>query len=197
MSILPGSTLNRRLAVGVIAASALGAQVPIPQRARAITQRGIVGGGLVQYEGGEAQFSLGASRTIFPEGEEVISGSVIWVDTFSGTTFTSTAISSYEVVEMPPGEGERRVLRGTMRRDDAEEYPFVLDVLDAGPPGSRLDTAALIVGDGAMPSEAGTPVSGLGYSYAAAGALIGDVQVVDIDLEVGTLPESGAATPSP
>jgi hypothetical protein len=193
MSIPAQASMNRRLAVGAIAASAVTTQLPLRQRSRAITQRGMIGAGWVQLEGSEAQFSVLASRTIFPEGDEVVTGSIMWTDATTATTFTSMEVTTYEVVEQPPGQGELRVIRGRMQVGEVGEYPFVLNVLDAGRPGEGKDSVALLVGDGAQLSEGGTPVSGLGYSYAAAGFIVGDFQDVDIDID----PAAAQATPSP
>ena len=57
---------DRRMAIGGALAVAAGLALPLRQ-SRTVTQRGMVGGGLVQFEQGEANFSLFVSRLIFSE----------------------------------------------------------------------------------------------------------------------------------
>jgi hypothetical protein len=188
--------LNRRFAIGAAAAAAAGLALPRSQtRGRVVTQRGMIGGGLAQFELSEAQFSAFGSRLIFDDGQEVILGSFIWVDAPSGFTFVGTGISAYEVIDIPPELGEGRRTRGTVSVNGEGEYPFVFEVYDAGPPGAGLDSVVLTVGDGAVTAEGATPVTGTGFSYAAAGPIVvGDMHDVDIEVDL----ESGAivaATP--
>ena len=88
------------------------------RQSRTVTQRGMVGGGLVRFEQGEANFSLFASRMIFAEDEaEVVVGSVIWVDDAVGLTLRSTAITEYIVPEVQPEQGSpRQILRDDERQ---------------------------------------------------------------------------------
>jgi hypothetical protein len=188
--------ISRRLAVGTTLAAAAGLAWQGEARARAITQRGIAGGGLAQFELSEAQFSLFASRlTLTEENEEVIVGSVIWLDPPSGFTFASTRITGYRDLEIPDAEGEARRIEGMMSVNDGDEYPFVLDVFAVGLPGSGLDSVVLTVGDGADTDAATPPAAGFGFSYAAAGPIVtGDVQILELDVETG--PVVAPATPT-
>jgi hypothetical protein len=189
--------LNRRFAIGAIAVAAAGLALPRMAQIRPILQRGMVGGGLAQFEESEAQFSVFASRISSSDGNpDVIAGSVLWHDAPSGYLLTSTTVTDYEMLESAAHEGVTRRISGTMRLNDGEVYPFVLNVTDAGPPASGLDSVALIVGDGAEVDDHATPATGFGFSYAAAGPIVvGDVQEVDIDLGTGLVVE-GASTPT-
>ena len=74
---------DRRMAIG--GGLALAAGLALPRRQiRTVTQRGMVGGGLVQLEQGEANFSLFVSRLIFSDDTVVVVGSVLWVDGAAG-----------------------------------------------------------------------------------------------------------------
>src|SRR5918998_2593821 len=97
--------VDRRMAIGGALVGAVGLALPSRQ-SRILTQRGMVGGGLVQFEQGEASFSLFVSRLIFSEDDgEVVVGSVLWSDDTSGIALRSTAITQYIVPEMQPGQG--------------------------------------------------------------------------------------------
>jgi hypothetical protein len=182
--------VDRRMAIGGALVGAVGWALPSRQ-SRIVTQRGMVGGGFVQFEQGKANFSLFVSRLIFSGDEaEVVVGSLIWVDDAEGRTLRSTAITEYNVPEVQPGQGVLRQIRGTMIVDEESEYPFELDVTDFDLPGSAQDTVVLKVGDGARASENATPVSGAGFTYMASGMVAtGDIQELDveIDLETGTV----------
>lgn len=185
------AVIDRRMAIGGGLALAAGLALPLRQ-IRTVTQRGMVGGGLVQLEQGEANFSLFVSRLIFSDDTVVVVGSVLWIDGATGSSLRSTAITEYIV---PDVEAERGVLRGiigTMSVDGEGEYPFELEVIDADLPGSGLDTVDLKVGDGARTGES-PPVSGLGYSYAASGTVVtGDIQELDLEIDLTT----GIVTPA-
>jgi hypothetical protein len=179
------SSVNRRLVVGAGVAAAAGLAWPLQTQAIGIIQRGIGGGGLAQFELSDAQFSFFASRLIFDETTTLIVGGVSWVDATSGFTFATTELTAYEVLEVPPEQGEARRLIGTMSVNGAEEYPFSLDVFDVGLPGSGTDSVVLTVGDGALLGLGEEAASGHGFSYGAAGpVVVGDIQ--DIVFEVDT-----------
>ena len=183
---------DRRMAIGGGLALAAGLALPLRQT-RNVIQRGMVGGGLVQLEQGEANFSFFVSRLIFSDDTEVVVGSVIWVDGAAGVTLRSTAITQYIVLPEQPGQGVSRRLIGTMSVDDEGQYPFEMLVVDADLPGSGKDTVDLNVGDGARTSENATPASGLGFSYAASGTVAsGDIQELDLQIDLAT----GAVTPA-
>jgi hypothetical protein len=187
MPIATGSRVGRRYAVGMLSVGAAGLAMPVRAQARPITQRGMVGGGLAKFDESEAQFSIFASRiTVDDQDEGVVVGSILWVDKGAGYSFASTEVTNYENLEVPADQGEARRIRGTMRVNEGEEYPFLLNVTDAGLPGSGLDTVALIVGSGAEAEAGATPVASEGFSYAAAGPIEdGDLHDVDLEFSLG------------
>ena len=149
-------SLDRRMAIGGALAGAAGLALPRRQ-SRTVIQRGMVGGGLVQFEQGEANFSVFASRLIFAEDEVVVLGSVLWVDETVGLALRSTAITEYIVPEVQPEQGQSRHILGTMSVNDEGEYPFELELIDADLPGTGVDMAILTVGEGARTGENATP----------------------------------------
>jgi hypothetical protein len=182
------------LAIGGALAGATGLALPKWQtRGRAISQRGIVGGGLAQFESGEANFSLFASRLIV-DGEEPggVLGRVRWVDATAGLTLTSVSLSDYLDIQIADREGEARRLIGElavegaeMTGDGAGPYPFVLEAVDAGTPGTGLDMVSLFVGEGVVTETAATPAADTGFRYNAAGMVVlGDLQVLDFEVAV-------------
>lgn len=195
MSVTQSRSMDRRHALGALALPAVGLALPRMQRGRAITQRGLVGGGIVDVENGEAQFSVFASRLTVEDGIEVVLGSVRWVDASAGVAFQSAEIHEYEVLPSPAEGGELRRVTGTMRDSGEAEYPFALNLLDAGGPGEASDSVALVVGDGALDAT-GTPAAGLGFTYAVAGTVVGDLQEVDFLID-GTNVIMENATPQP
>jgi hypothetical protein len=178
--------IDRRMAIGGALVGAAGLALPSRQ-GRVLTQRGMVGGGLVRFEQGEAHFSLFVSRLIFSgDDPEVVVGSVIWVDKTVGLTLRSTAITEYIVPQVQPEQGVLRQIIGTMSVDEGE-YPFELEVVDADLPGSGKDSVVLNVGDGARTSEDATPASDLGFSYLASGLVVrGDIQELDLEIDLET-----------
>lgn len=186
--------MNRRYAIGALAAGAAGLVIPGQVQIRAITQRGMVGGGLARFDSSEAEFSIFASRFTLPDvAQDIVVGHVLWHDAKAEITFASTDVSGYDLIETAAGEGETRRIIGTMRVNEGEQYPFVLNVTDAGRPGEGLDSVALIVGAGV--ENAASPAAGDTFSYAAAGPIvIGDVQ--DVELEIGGAATESASTPA-
>jgi hypothetical protein len=185
--------MDRRMAIGGGLAATAGLAVPRRQT-RVLTQRGMVGGGLVQFEQGEANFSVLASRLIFAEDEVVVLGTVLWVDATVGLTLRSTAITDYIVPEVQPEQGQSRLIQGRMSVNDEGEYPFALELIDADLPGTGVDMALLTVGEDARTGENATPVSGGGFSYVANGTLVtGDLQLIGIEVD----PENLVARPAP
>ena len=178
---------NRRMAIGGALAGAVALAVPNRQ-SRIVTQRGMVGGGLVEFDQGQASFSLFVSRMIFPgDDAEVVVGSVIWVDDADQLTLRSTAITEYNVPQVQPAQGVLRQIIGTMDAGAEGEYPFELEVTDVDLPGSGQDTVVLKVGDGARTSENATPASDLGFSYMASGMVAtGDIQELDLEIDLET-----------
>lgn len=176
-------TISRRLAIAALAASAASLPRATSAQALPITLRGMVGGGLARFEASDAQFSIFATRITFnADDADVVLGSIIWIDEAAGYTFASTEVTDYEILESPPEQGQTRRIRGTMRLNDGEVFPFLLNVTDAGLPATGLDAVALIVGAGSESERDATPAEG--FSYAVAGPIVtGDVQ--DVDFEFG------------
>jgi len=174
------------MAIGGAFGGAAGLALP-PLQSRTVTQRGMVGGGLVQFAEREAHFSVFASRLIVArkrKEQEAVVGTVLWVDTVARLTMTSTAVTNYRPLEIPADQGQAREVFGTMGVTGEGKYPFYLRLIDAGPPGSGRDTVRLTVGDGAQTAESANPVTGLGFSYAAAGPLVtGDLQLIGFDID--------------
>lgn len=187
--------ISRRRALGTAALGVAGFSLPRQIQVRAIIQRGVFGGGLAGFEGGEAQFSLFASKFTFDDGgPDVVVGSVVWIDGPSGQSYISTAVIGYEAVESSDEQDEVRTIHGTMRADDDIEYPFRLTVTDGGLPGVGVDSVALIVGNGAEVDGAGTPVPQEGFSYAVAGTvLVGDIQGIDVDIKGNQVQDAESA----
>jgi hypothetical protein len=176
-------TMNRRLAIGGLA-GAVGLAWPGAQRGRTIIQRGVAGGGVVKFEQGEASFSLGASRVII-DGEEpgVVLGGVRWVDAGAGLNLSSVEITDYQDLEIPDEQGEARRIVGTMSVEGDAEYPFELDVIDTGEPGSGRDTVFLRLGAAVEGDERATPTESGGFRYRADGILVaGDIQHGDFEI---------------
>jgi hypothetical protein len=189
--------VNRRFAIGSAAALVAGLGWQRQVLARAITQRGMVGGGLAKLPSSEAQFSLIASRFSFDDGSpDIVIGSIVWVDATAGLAFTSDAIADYEVLESPAPDTEVRRILGTMRGNDGAIFPFAMTATDGGPPGAGLDRVSLTVGDGAaLPNKTAT-ATGSGFSYAGEGPITaGDVHDVDFDLNPGAQ-AAASATPA-
>src|SRR5918993_954284 len=146
MATLGSEIIDRRMAIGGALVGAAGLALPHRQT-RSVNQRGMVGGGLAQFDQGEANFSVFASRMIFAEDEVVVLGSVLWVDETVALTLRSTAITEYIVPEVQPEQGQSRHILGTMSVNDEGEYPFELQLIDAGLRGTSLDMAILTVGE--------------------------------------------------
>ena len=193
MTVSGRAAMDRRMVIGGTLAGVAGFALPHRQ-SRTVTQRGMVGGGLVRFEQGEASFSLFVSRLKFSGDEpEVVAGSIIWVDKEANLTLTSSAITDYIVPEGQPDQGASRRVIGTMHDEGRSKFPFDLEVVDVGPPGSGEDRFNLIVGDGARSSADATPASGFGFSYVANGMVArGDIQELDLEIDLAT----GAVTPA-
>jgi hypothetical protein len=188
---LDAGAIDRRLAIGSGLAVAAGLTVPRMQvRSRVITQRGVAGGGLVQFAEGEAQFSLSASRMTTTEdgieSDPIFLGRLRWADGSVGVTLETVRITNYENLGLAVGEGRR--VEGVVDAGDAGEQPFVLEVTFDSPE-SQPDQVTFRVG-AAIEGNA-TPGPDAGYTYAAEGDIVGDVTDADfaVDLETGEVTE--------
>ena len=185
--------IDRRMAIGGALAGAAGLALPHRQ-SRTVIQRGMVGGGLVQFEQGEANFSVFASRLIFAEDEVVVLGSVLWVDEDGWAHVEKHRDHGIHRAGVQPEQGQSRHILGTMSVNDEGEYPFELELIDADLPGTGADMAILKVGEGARTGENATPASDPGFSYTANGTVVtGDIQLIGIEVD----PETGVARPAP
>jgi hypothetical protein len=153
-----------------------------------IMQRGMVGGGLVKLEHGFANISLLATKSTFPDQHQVVVGSILWVETGTRVSLASLGLTSYEDL---PGEDTGRRIQGTMSVNGTGQFPFVLDVVDGGPPGSGKDTIALTVGDDLATAGNGTSTeettTGIGdsFRYQTSGIFAsGDIQDIDLDIPI-------------
>jgi hypothetical protein len=162
--------------------------IPQAGSAAVIMQRGMVGGGLVKLEHGFANVSLLATKSTFPDQHQVVVGSILWVETGTHVSLASIDLTSYEDL---PGEEAGRRIEGTLSVNGTGQFPFVLDVIDGGPPGSGKDTIALTVGDDRSTVANGKPVEGTtsgtgdSFRYQASGNFAsGDIQDVDLDLPI-------------
>jgi hypothetical protein len=162
--------------------------MPLATSARAIKVRGMTGGGLANFELSDASFSLAVTRLTFEdESRELVAGTVLWVDVTAGLTLASTHIDSYGDLELPSEQGEGRRIRGLMSVNGGDVYPFRLDVIDAGLPGSGKDSVHLVVGADAGSEDNATPQAASGFTYAASGPVtVGDIQDIDFDLDTDT-----------
>jgi hypothetical protein len=181
--------MDRRMAIGGALIGAVGLALPDRQGSgRVVIQRGIVGGGRAEFGEGGANFSIFASRLNFEwETQEVIVGSVLWVDVSTGSVLHSTSVTDYIVPQDQPAQGVSRQIVGIMNVDGEGDYPFELDVIDAQVFASGQDSVSLKVGDAVRRSGDTTPAAGAGFSYIAAGPVAaGDIQELDIDINTET-----------
>jgi hypothetical protein len=181
-------TIDRRVTLGALAAAAVGLAMPLTASARAIKVRGMAGGGLANFELSDASFSLAVTRLTFEdEGRELVVGTVLWVDVTAGLTLASTHIDSYGDLELPSDQGEGRRIQGLMSVNGGDVYPFRLDVVDAGLPGSGNDSVHLVVGADAGSEGSATPQAASAFTYAASGPVtVGDIQDIDFDIDTDT-----------
>jgi hypothetical protein len=177
------AAVDRRMAIGGVLAGAAGLALPRRQGGT-VNQRGMVGGGLAQFDGGEANFSLFASRMeLTGDGREVVLGSVLWIDDSAGVTLRSTEITEYIV---PEQEGPRKII-GKMSVNDEGEYPFELEVTDADLPGYRKDMLNLKVGNDAATGDYETSASDPEFNYNANGTVVtGDLHDLNFEIDLAT-----------
>lgn len=179
----PSIPRRRMLAAGLGAAALV---LPRAALARTILQRGMSGGGLAQLEGGDeprlANFGIFASAVQLPEGENLVLGSIQWIE-----AGTDLQLRSSEVVQcIPiPNRTDGAEVRGRMQANGEGDYPFVMRAMDGGAPGSALDRVELEVNTGGALDGDVAPGSDDEFTYNAAGNLVaGDVQWIIADIEV-------------
>lgn len=170
--------LSRRKAVALGAATLAATGLARSSRvsaSHAITSGGgIVGGGLLKLEDGEANVAL--AGLIFEDGVThpgmmsiSVFGRLLWVVRGQdGTTLTleGTEITGYEyLTDVTNGEG--REFSGYLQVDGSGRHPFTVKIHDLGMPGSALDTISLEVAE----DISGAGDVRAGFTYSASGTL--------------------------
>ena len=185
-----GTQIDRRLAIGGLAAAAGLPLLRTQALRRVITQRGVAGGGVARFADGEAEFSLAASRLTATEdgveGEPVFLGRLRWADGSVGLTLESVRITNYENLGLAEGEGRR--IEGVVDTGESGEQSFLMETrFDL--PDSQPDKVTFRVGSAI--AGGATPEAAAGYSYVAEGEVSGDFTDADfaIDLETGGVTE--------
>lgn len=142
----------------------------------------IGGGGTIDTADGTASFSVYALQVPYPtdEYEPADTGGVHWIATnLDGTVLTLTSVLVDDYGWDGDDIGGTRWVRGLMSVNGEGEVPFVMRLLDGGPPESGQDTVELVVGAEIEGSD------GAGFGYRASGPLAhGDVQIQEVPLDV-------------
>src|SRR5215207_7527492 len=174
MNARPRFSLARRRVVaaglGAIALATIGSR---DVSARLILQRGMSGGGLAQLEGSDeprlANFGLFASAVQLPEGQNLVLGSIQWIE--AGTNLQLQSLEVTQCIPIP-NRTDGAEVRGRMQVNGAGDYPFVARAMDGGTPGSALDRVELEVNSGGALEGEAAPGSDDEFSYSAAGNLV-------------------------
>ena len=183
----PNSLRRRSLlaaGAGALAVALAGAR---EVAARAILQRGMSGGGLAQLEGSQeprlANFGLFASAMQLPDGTTLVLGAIHWIEAGANVQLDSIEVTQCKPMDDNANGAE---VRGRMRANGQGDYPFVINVIDAGRPGSGLDRIDVAVNTPAARSGAASKPSDETFMYEATGNLVaGDVQWIIADIDVG------------
>jgi hypothetical protein len=181
-----GIVPRRKVVASGLAALALAALPAQRADARIAMLRGMTGGGLASTEGGDeavlVNFSVFASAIQFAAGNVVVLGSVRWIEAGSGLQLETTEVTVCRPMRERPDGAE---IRGLMRVDGEGSYPFVLHAIDAGAPGSGLDTVWLEVNGPLTEEEPGVSLVEDGFVYDVAATLVGgDCQWIITDTEI-------------
>jgi hypothetical protein len=186
----PSSTAVRRRSLLAAGAGALAMALPFARdaAARAILQRGMSGGGLAQLEGSQeprlANFGLFASAMQLPDGTTLVLGIIHWIEAGA-----NVQLDSIEVTQCKPmdNRADGAEVRGRMRANGQGDYPFLINVIDAGQPGAGLDRIEVSVNTPLARSGTASKPSDDTFMYEAAGNLVaGDLQWVIADIDVGS-----------
>jgi hypothetical protein len=175
--------LNRRRAVATGGAAALAGLARTGHQTALASVRtggGIAGGGWIQFDGGEAQFSVFGSRFNDDEQDEpILVGSFIWREA-SGRTLTSTFIRAYG--PDPEVETARIMTGDVMNSETTGAHAFSIRLNDLGGPGEGLDTFELMVGP-LTPADAAvaSPTAENAILSVSGTITVGDVQLVTFD----------------
>ena len=163
---------RREVMVAGAAALAAGLVAPAATSANSLVLNGMAGGGVARWDGGEAQVSVFVSQVQFTDAQqELFLGRIQWVDATNGLTLETTNLTAYETMTDNAGG---RIVRGLMQVNGAGSVPFLLQVIDGGPPGSGKDTFDLKVGaavSGVAEWQGGVTGNEPNFGYAAAGHL--------------------------
>lgn len=179
-----GCSRREVMAAGA-AALALGLVAPAAVSASSLLLNGMAGGGLAKWESGEAQVSVFVSQVQVSDAvQELFIGRIQWVDEAAEVTLETTNLTAYETMTDNAGG---RIVRGLMQVNGAGSYPFLLHVIDGGPPGKGADTFDLKVG-GAVPGATawqGVAGNAPNFAYAAAGHLAtGDFEWLSVNAKL-------------
>jgi hypothetical protein len=160
--------------------------LPKAALARTILQRGMSGGGLAQLEGSNdprlVNFGLFASAVQLPEGQNLVLGSIQWIE--AGTNLQLRSLAVTQCIPIP-GRTDGAEVRGRMQVNGEGDYPFVARATDGGSPGSALDRVELEVNTGGALDGDAEPGSDDEFTYSVAGNLVaGDMQWIIADIEI-------------
>ena len=127
MTLTHLSIPRRRMLAAGLGAAAL--TLPKAVMARTILQRGMSGGGLAQLEGGEdprlVNFGLFASAVQLPEGQNLVLGSVQWIEAGTDLRLESIEVTSCVPMEERPDGAE---VRGRMMVNGvAVDEPYLFE----------------------------------------------------------------------
>ena len=189
MQTRPFPVFRRRnvVAAGIAAlgSSLLGAR---KAAARTVLQRGITGGGMARFERVSqpvlVHFSIFASAVQFPDGEAAFVGRLQWTEPGSGLVLESIAINDCAFSANNAGG---RDVRGRINLNGAGNYPFTMQLIDNGPPGSGQDTLRLEVNSAAAREAEGEDPAEADDVYTVEAQLVaGDLQWLAFDTPVGS-----------
>jgi hypothetical protein len=178
---------RRRKIVAAGLGAAAGGLIGVRQAsARTVLQRGMNGGGMLRFVRDDqpvlAHFSLFASSVQFSEDLTAVVGRIQWTEAGSGLVLESTEVNSCTV--MPDNPGGRDV-HGRMTVNGEGDYPFVMQLIDNGPPGTGQDSLTLEVGSPAARKAEGDDPSDTEAIYTVKARLVaGDLQWLSFDTPV-------------
>jgi hypothetical protein len=128
---------------------------------------GITGGGVLRTASGDVNIVLFATQ-LADDAPQQAAGFVRWIDPNIEGGLILESVGPV-VYESPEGEEGLRNVSGTMMINGADQLPFEMQVVDAGPGKANEDSASLRVGGS----------GGSGFVYEAAGVMVGgDLQLL-------------------
>ena len=179
----PGSVPRRKVVAGGLAALVLAGRPAPRAAARTMLLRGMTGGGLARIERGDepelVNFSVFASAMILPDGQGLVVGSIRWIEAGTGLRLQTIEVTVCRPMADRPDGAD---IRGRMSVDGEGDYPFLLEAIDAGQPGSGLDAVRLEVNSPRAREESTTEATDADFVYEVAAALVaGDCQWIIVD----------------